>query len=91
MGETGPDERIYVATAGAAHRRDRNEPFELNEMKLRAKMRDGFACVRCGAGVNLQVHHTKGTASRSLKRLQTLCRTCHQAEHGQRQQTQPNG
>lgn len=86
MGEIGPEEAIYTATIGAtSNRASRNEPLELAELKLRAKMRDNFKCVRCGSSESLRVHHKKGTKSHSLENLETLCLTCHKAEHGYRQ------
>lgn len=86
IGETGPEEAIYTATIGASsNRASRNEPLELAELKLRAKMRDDFKCVRCGSSESLRVHHKKGTKSHSLDNLETLCLKCHKAEHGYRQ------
>ena len=86
MGETGPEEAIYTATIGASsNRASRNEPLELAELKLRAKMRDDFKCVHCGSSESLRVHHKKGTKSHSLDNLETLCLKCHKAEHGYRQ------
>lgn len=86
MGDTGPEEAIYTATIGAtSNRTSRDEPLELAELKLRAKMRDDFKCVRCGSSESLRVHHKKGTKSHSLDNLETLCLTCHKAEHGYRQ------
>lgn len=86
MGEIGPDEAIYMATIGAtSNRASRDEPLEMAELKLRAKMRDNFKCVRCGSSENLRVHHKKGTKSHSLDNLETLCLKCHKAEHGYRQ------
>jgi RNA-directed DNA polymerase len=85
MGETGPEERIYSATIGVSSARPpRHEPLEMSELKLRAKMRDHFRCVRCGATDDLRVHHIKGTKSHRLEDLETLCLRCHQAEHGYR-------
>jgi len=85
MGEIGPDESIYVASIGATSSRvSRNEPLEMSELKLRAKMRDGFRCVRCGSTSNLMVHHNHGSQSRRLEDLETLCRKCHHSEHGYR-------
>jgi len=82
MGETGPDESIYTATIGATSgRQSRNEPLEWAELKLRAKMRDGFQCVRCESTDSLNVHHKKGTKSHRLEDLETLCRKCHQTEY----------
>ena len=86
MGETGPAESLYTDTIGATSQRTgRREPLDMAELKLRAKMRDGFRCVRCGNSENLRVHHIKGTKSHQLKDLETLCLNCHQAEHGIRQ------
>jgi len=86
MGEIGPDEAIYTTTIGATSgRASREEPLEMAELKLRAKMRDDFKCVRCGSTENLRVHHKKGTQSHSLDSLETLCLNCHKAEHGYRQ------
>jgi RNA-directed DNA polymerase len=86
MGENGPDEAIYTATIGAtSNRASRDEPLEMAELKLRAKMRDDFKCVRCGSKESLRVHHKKGTKSHGLDKLETLCLNCHKAEHGYRQ------
>jgi len=85
MGETGPDESIYTATIGATSRNSRNEPLEMAELKLRAKMRDGYKCVRCGSTEKLAAHHRKGTKSHRIEDLETLCQKCHHAEHGYRQ------
>ena len=80
QGETGPDERIYTATIGASSgRRSRSEPLVLAERKVRAKLRDGMQCQKCGARSPLQVHHAKGMKSHALSNLVTLCRTCHKA------------
>jgi RNA-directed DNA polymerase len=86
MGGSGPEESIFTAMIGAtSNRASRHEPLELAELKLRAKMRDNFQCVRCGSSVNLRVHHKKGTKFHSLDDLETLCLKCHKAEHGYRQ------
>lgn len=91
MGERGPAESIYTLRIGVpSTNRSRNEPLEMAEWKLRAKMRDNFQCVRCGAKDNLHFHHTKGTKSHRLTDLATLCLKCHQTEHGYRQKNQPN-
>lgn len=41
--------------------------------------RDGYACVECGEGQNLHVHHItyRNEGSEALGDLQTLCRGCH--------------
>jgi RNA-directed DNA polymerase len=86
MGEIGPDKTIYTATIGASsNRASRDEPLEMAELKLRAKMRDNFKCVRCGSTESVRVHHKKGTKSHSLDNLETLCLNCHKTEHGYRQ------
>jgi group II intron reverse transcriptase/maturase len=86
MGEVGPNESIYSATVGATSGREsRNEPLEMAELKLRAKMRDDFKCVRCGSTEKLRVHHKKGTKSHRFEDLETLCLHCHHTEHGYRQ------
>jgi len=85
IGETGPTENIFTDTIGATSGKNRNEPLEMKETMLRAKMRDGFQCVRCGKTENLRVHHIKGTKSHQLKNLETLCLECHHVEHGYRQ------
>jgi len=86
LGETGPDENIYILRIGVPlSRPSRQEPLEMTEWKLRAKMRDGFRCVRCGTTDHLQVHHRKGTKSHRVDDLETLCQQCHYATHGYRQ------
>jgi RNA-directed DNA polymerase len=86
MGDVGPDETIYMATVGArSSQASRNEPPARAERKRRTGMRDDCKCVRCDSTENLHVHHKKGTKSHSLDDLETLCLTCHKAEHGYRQ------
>ena len=84
-GAAGPDERIYTAIIGAG-RGNRGEPHEIVERRLRAKVRDGMKCRRCGTRMDLAVHHTRGMKSHALSNLVTLCRTCHQAVHRPSQQ-----
>jgi group II intron reverse transcriptase/maturase len=88
MGDTGPDESIYIATVGASSRR--GEPLGYAETKLRVKLRDGLRCTRCGGTDKLRVHHTKGTRTHWPDTLVTVCLDCHKAEHGYRT-TRPNG
>ena len=52
QGATGPDERIYTATIGASSR-NRSDPLEIVEQKLRAKVRDGMTCQQCGTRTGL--------------------------------------
>jgi hypothetical protein len=81
-GEVGPDERIFVDLIGVpSDRPSRNEPLEMTELILRAKLRDGFRCVRCGSREKVQAHHIKGTKSHRLEALETLCQHCHETEH----------
>ena len=80
QGESGPDERIYTATVGVSNRK-RNEPLDIAEQRLRAKVRDGMKCQKCGSRTDLHVHHTQGMKSHALSNLTTLCRTCHKAIH----------
>ena len=80
QGATGPDERIYTMTNGVTNA-NRGEPLEIVERKLRAKVRDGMKCQKCGSRTDLHVHHTKGMKSHALSNLTTLCRTCHKAVH----------
>jgi RNA-directed DNA polymerase len=83
LDDQGLDERLYVLRIGVPDPNPaRQEPLEMNEQKLRAKMRDGFRCVRCGATEKLHVHHTKGAKSHRLANLETLCLECHHAAHG---------
>ncbi len=85
MGEIGPDASIFTAAIGAtSSKSSRHEPLEMSELKLRAKMRDGFQCARCGSTDNLAVHHKRGNRSHRLEDLETLCRQCHHREHGYR-------
>ena len=79
MGNIGPEESIYTNTIGATTRK--GEPLDMKERMLRAKMRDNFQCQRCGSKENLRVHHIKGMKSHRLKDLETLCQSCHHAEH----------
>jgi group II intron reverse transcriptase/maturase len=87
LGETGPDEQLYALAIGVPSRDPkRHEPHHMVERELRAKMRDGFACTRCGTqSTSLHVHHRRGTRSHRLRDLVTLCATCHKTIHyGQR-------
>ena len=77
MGFKGVDQQVYKVSL--AH--GRGEPYDMNERKLRVKIRDDFKCSRCGSTKNLQVHHTKGMKSHAMKHLLTLCFKCHQKEH----------
>lgn len=51
-------------------------------VRLQAKRRDGFRCVKCGARGRLEVDHVKAIRSHpelsfELSNLQTLCPGCH--------------
>jgi RNA-directed DNA polymerase len=92
LGETGPDESIYTLRIGVPNSLpSRQEPLEMTEWKLRAKMRDDFRCVRCGATDHLHVHHIKGVKSHRVSDLETLCWHCHSATHGFRQRPPSKG
>ena len=90
QGETGPDERIYTATVGISNH-TRGEPLDFAEQRLRAKVRDGMKCRKCGSRTDLHVHHTEGMKSHVLNNLTTLCRTCHKAVHRSSQLQPSNG
>jgi 5-methylcytosine-specific restriction endonuclease McrA len=54
-------------------------------LRLQAKRRDGFACVKCGATGDLEVDHVKPVRdapelSFEITNLQTLCIRCHSAK-----------
>jgi group II intron reverse transcriptase/maturase len=55
----------------------KEEPIDMRERKLRAKIRDGFRCVRCGSTERLHVHHKRGMKSHQINDLETLCFKCH--------------
>ena len=51
-------------------------------LRLAAKRRDGWRCVRCGSRVGLEVDHIQPRERRPdlalvLDNLATLCRSCH--------------
>lgn len=52
--------------------------------RLGALRRDGYRCVRCGAGERLEVHHKTYVrlGQEWVSDLQTLCKQCHQHVHG---------
>lgn len=92
LDNVGPDESIYTLCIGVPDPNpSRQEPLEMNERILRAKLRDHFRCVRCGATEHLHVHHTKGVKSHGLADLETLCLQCHHAEHGYAGNNHSNG
>lgn len=83
MGDTGPSEHLYTDVHGVrSGRTSRNEPLDMRERLLRAKLRDGFTCQRCGTTEHLRSHHLVGVGSHRVDRLITLCEACHKAEHG---------
>jgi 5-methylcytosine-specific restriction endonuclease McrA len=62
----------------SAVHRDRRWPA----IRLAAKRRDGFKCVRCGARGRLEVDHVTPARREperafDLSAVQTLCRNCH--------------
>ncbi|MBA2681531.1 MAG: HNH endonuclease [Ktedonobacteraceae bacterium] len=83
LGLPGPREVMDKRVIGLPDdARQRNEPQDMSERKLRAKVRDDFACVQCGAKGHLRVHHIKGTKSHRIEDLETLCQDCHYQKHG---------
>jgi group II intron reverse transcriptase/maturase len=85
VGDKGPEESLYTLRIGVPNpSASRQEPLEMTEWKLRAKLRDGFQCRGCGSREHLHVHHRKGTKSHQVGALETLCQSCHHAEHGYR-------
>lgn len=83
MGETGPPPHLYTDRIGVGHGQPgRHEPLDIRERMLRAKVRDGFTCQRCGARTRLRTHHRRGAKSHRLRTLITLCEDCHKAQHG---------
>lgn len=55
------------------------------ELRSSALKRDGEMCVVCGKGGRLQVHHKVYRTpweSGVLEDVETLCKSCHSAEHG---------
>lgn len=51
-------------------------------LRFKAKRRDGFACVKCGARGRLEVDHIKPVRDRpelafEISNLQSLCGQCH--------------
>ncbi|MFO8037692.1 MAG: group II intron reverse transcriptase/maturase [Anaerolineales bacterium] len=84
--EGTPNEKIFVETIGVSSR-NRDEPIEFAETKLRVKMRDGWKCTKCGSPDDLRVHHKKGMKSHAMKNLITLCLECHKEVHGYRKTT----
>ena len=64
------------------HRRGRHRDKRWPALRLAAKRRDGWQCVKCGAGGRLEVDHMKPCVRRrswrsTLANLQTLCESCH--------------
>jgi RNA-directed DNA polymerase len=84
-GATGPDERLYSLIIGGTDRKNRNEPPDMAERKMRVKIRDGYRCRQCGSYHQRVVHHLKGTTSHEVEDMMTLCRSCHLQEHGSRE------
>jgi RNA-directed DNA polymerase len=86
IGEMGPAEHIYTDRIGASSGRSGgDEPLDIRERMLRAKMRDGSRCTGCGSVTQPRTHHIRGKRSHELEDLITLCLPCHQAVHGHRQ------
>lgn len=76
----GVPEDVYRVRRHSSGRHD--TPARWNEKRLRVKLRDGFACVRCGSRSDLAVHGKRGLKSKGLADFETLCRRCHHEAHG---------
>ena len=53
--------------------------------KLFKELKKTHTCERCGAGLNLTIHHDqpqKHQKNNSIKNLKVLCLKCHQELHG---------
>ena len=80
------DERL-LAQRTFSERRNYNEYIRSEEWKAvrRERLRlDGYKCVLCGTGINLQVHHISYEHLRQpeeIDDLVTLCRSCHSHVH----------
>ncbi|WP_420833893.1 HNH endonuclease [Streptomyces antarcticus] len=76
--EHAPPERPWARKSARNLHRDRGWD---RHVRPRALVRDGFACVRCGAREYLEVDHILPIAkggSWELENAQTLCQPCHQ-------------
>lgn len=54
---------------------------EHGRIRLRILVRDGAACVKCGCGLNLEIHHKISLhlgGNESDENRVTLCKSCHQ-------------
>lgn len=60
-------------------------PDDWDERRKRVLDRDGYECQRCGeSDTELHVHHRTSISaggSHELSNLETICRSCHAAEH----------
>ncbi|WP_354670726.1 HNH endonuclease [Streptomyces flavofungini] len=66
----------------SARNQTRDRAWE-RHVRPQALVRDGFACVRCGAREGLEVDHITPVArggSSTLDNAQVLCRDCHRAK-----------
>lgn len=52
-----------------------------DDLATAVRARDGGACVRCGSGEDIEMHHVIPGES-TLDNLATLCRDCHHDAHG---------
>ena len=66
----------FPRTGSAIYRTD-----QWKAVRLQAKRRDGWACVKCGAKGRIEVDHVRalrdGGAAFDLANLQCLCPRCH--------------
>ncbi len=58
-------------------------PIEFWQMRLKIRKRDGRACFLCHAKDELHIHHIdRDVENNEAANLVTLCRICHQTQHG---------
>lgn len=65
---------------------------EYGHLRVEVLMRDNWKCQLCGAMMNLDIHHRQFRSHggpNELGNLITLCRDCHEAQHGHRRCTNP--
>jgi 5-methylcytosine-specific restriction endonuclease McrA len=63
---------------------------QYNQLRQEIRRRDGWRCQRCSARSNLEVHHQEFRSlcgDDSEPNLITLCASCHEQMHRNRQQS----
>ena len=83
-------ELFKVELRPAARRTKRTKTAIAPTVRAAVLERDGNRCRRCGTGENLTLHHIKlrkDGGKNVAENLITLCRPCHDAEHGATRRT----